>query len=189
MYFYKFSLDDSYLRKYARWLHALLHYNSVDFLERTTHNFISFKYHDKENKHFIYGMYDEDTDKVISYCVLGKFYRWKAKETRMLFVDPDYRKLGLALELYDIMLKDGNLILSGYSHNIKSKKLWFKLLKNEKYTSYAVDIMNHHRTAQIVVEGKDYFCELKLYNSIEKKRKKKTEDIRVLLFNPRFCKG
>lgn len=123
---------------------------------------------------------------VLGFCVLEKIPRWVALETAMLYVNPNARGAGIATSLYDAIMKDGVIVISGYSHNKKSRRLWMKLVQNPKYVTWAHDIIDLSRYAAISVSKNNFECDLKLYEDIKKIRRRRKQDIRIIAFNPRY---
>jgi GNAT superfamily N-acetyltransferase len=106
--------------------------------------------------------------------------RWCAQEVTYLFVRPDYRKLGVASHLYDIILNDDVLLMSGWSQNPKSKGLWMKLIKEGNYTIWAQDILDLDRICQVFFdEDGELVTNLKLYHDIHKKPRRLKTDVRL----------
>jgi hypothetical protein len=76
--------------------------------------------------------------------------------------------------------------MSGWSHTTKSYGLWKKLVQNPNYIAWAHDILNLRRLAPILIENDKYVCDLQLYDSMKNVRKKKLEDIRIIVYNPKY---
>lgn len=98
----------------------------------------------------------------------------------MVYVNPEHRGKGLGPLLYDTLLRDGKIIVSGFSQRPPSRKLWVKLAQNPNYTVWAQDIMDLKRASQVEVEDGKLVCDLKLYRDIKTIRRKKREDIRLI---------
>jgi hypothetical protein len=131
----------------------------------------------------VYFSLDTISRAVVAFCVLEKIPGWMGKETRMLFTHPNWRGKGKAIELYDVIMADGVIVISGKSHNPNSRQLWKKLVGLEKYTTWAQDIKDLKRVAPILVDDdEELFCELKLYAA---EKRNPIEDIRIIAFNPR----
>jgi hypothetical protein len=64
-----------------------------------------------------------------------------------------------------------------------------KIVQNRDYISWAHDILNLRRLAPILIEDDKYVCEFKLYDSMKNVRKKKLEDIRIIVYNPKYFIG
>jgi hypothetical protein len=125
---------------------------------------------------------------VIGFCAMVKQPRWVAHETVMLYVSPESRGRGIATILYDGIMKDGVIVMSGYSHNPKSRNLWMKIVSTSTYITWAHDIVNLDRYSSIeVIDGK-FRCDLKLYEDIKKIRRRRKQDVRIIAYNPRYLR-
>lgn len=123
---------------------------------------------------------------VMGFCAMSKLEGWVAVETAILYVSPLWRRRGVAQTLYDTMLRDGQIIISGWCHNPKSYNLWKKMVMNPNYVVWAQDMKNTDRQSDVWVDDDgEYVCNLKLYNDIKKKSRKMKEDIRFVAINPR----
>lgn len=116
---------------------------------------------------------------VVAFVELERPKRWVAQEVTYLFVRPDYRKLKIATHLYDVVIEDGILLMSGWSQNPKSRGLWMKLVANKNYTVWAQDILNLDRICQVYFDDGELQTDLKLYHDINKKPRKLKTDVRL----------
>lgn len=123
---------------------------------------------------------------VLGFCSLAKIPRWVALETNIMYVNPEARGKGIATILYDSVLKDGVILISGGSHNVKSRRLWMKMVQTPQYVTWAHDLLDLDRFADIAIEDDTFQCSLKIYQDIKKVRRKRREDIRILAYNPRY---
>jgi hypothetical protein len=125
---------------------------------------------------------------ILGFCVLEKRRGWTGLETNMMYVSPNCRGEGIASLLYESIMKDGVIVISGYSHNKKSRRLWMSIVNNPKLNTWAHDIVNLDVYAPIAVKNDTFDCSLKLYEDIKKMKNKRESDIRIIAYNPRYVK-
>jgi len=82
--------------------------------------------------------------------------------------------------IYDTVLKDEIILVSGEMQNIRARAIWVKLVKHPNYTVWAQDLMDLSRKEMVDVENDELVCSLKLYNDLKMKRRKRKEDIRLI---------
>lgn len=187
MYFYTNRVAETHLNKYANKLLKRWDACETEKVTGVSKDLEIHKTEETKTSERIYFIVDKANKTVPGYCCLDVIPGWTALETNMLFVNPSYRGLGIALIIYDGILKDGNIVISGWSHNPKSKGVWYKLATNKKYTAWAHDIKNLDRYCQLDAEDNQLKCDLKLYENIRnKKSKQQKEDIRIIIYNKRY---
>ena len=182
------GIEESHLFIYSKYLFDVWSRGESELVAYCGNKLHVHKIFIKKDRTWIYFVVDtsEKITTSLGYICLRTIPRWKALETFNLYVPKEYRGLGLALKLYDAVLKDGKIVMSGWSHTKKSQGLWMKLVENTKYVSWAHDILNLKRLAPILIEDGKYVCEFKLYDSMKNIRKKKHEDIRIVVYNPKY---
>lgn len=182
MFFYRYQPVEKHLDRYCGTL-----IKNLDKAELVagTKNKGTYKVPNRPEQQIVYFSVHEGV--VTGLAALNKIQRWKALETGMLYVPRPFRRQGVALKLYDDVLKDGVLLMSGYSHNPKSRALWMKLVENKKYTTWAQDIVNLEHLSPIDVDDGDFVCDLKLYDDIKKLRRRRKHDVRICAINPRYA--
>jgi GNAT superfamily N-acetyltransferase len=185
------GIEESRLYDYSEYLFTAYSHCHVERVAYCRNKLQVFKVFIKKDKAWIYFMIDtsEKIKKSLGYICLHTIPRWKALETFNLYVPPEYRGMGIAQALYDSVLKDGKIVMSGWSHTTKSHGLWMKIVQNRDYISWAHDILNLRRLAPILIEDDKYVCEFKLYDSMKNVRKKKLEDIRIIVYSPKYFIG
>jgi len=99
----------------------------------------------------------------------------------MLYVNPEYRGKGISSILYDSILSEGVILVSGKMQNAAARRLWIRLVKDSRYTVWAQDLMNLNRCALVSIEEDELDCPLKLYKDLKMRRRKQTEDIRMIV--------
>ena len=191
MFLNRRGVFESHLYDYSEYLFKIWECESPTLVAYCKNKLQVFKVFIKKDKAWIYFMIDTsgEIETSLGYICLHTIPRWKALETFNLYVPPKYRGLGIAQLLYDSVLKDGKIVMSGWSHTTKSHGLWMKLVQNRNYISWAHDILNLRRLAPILIEDDKYVCEFKLYDSMKNVRKKKLEDIRIIVYNPKYFIG
>src|SRR5271167_2562740 len=117
---------------------------------------------------------------IYGFCSLTKISRWVAPEVSMLYVNPEARGKGMSGFLYDTILRNKIILVSGEMQNIRARAIWIKLVKNPSYTVWAQDLMDLSRKEMVEVENDELVCSLKLYNDLKMKRRKRKEDIRLI---------
>lgn len=145
------------------------------------------KFYEVKTKEWIYFTIDQVTG-VSGFCCMSELPGWVALETSMLYVQPESRGKGIASLIYDVVMKDGVIVISGYSHNPKSRKLWMNIVNNPKYTAWAHDIINLDRYADVIIDEGQIVCALKIYEDIKKMRRRRRQDVRIIAFNKRYLK-
>lgn len=199
MFFYRYIVVESHLNKYSGWLQERYLSGKTCKVATSGKNIHIQKIFDSTAKEWVYFALDVSTrftpivsktpnPAVLGFCSLTKIPRWKALETSMLYVNPEARGKGIASLIYDAVLKDGVMLMSGFSHNQKSRRLWMKLVQNPRYTTWAHDILNLDSYSDITVEDDTFQCDLKVYEDIKKMRRKRRQDIRIIAFNRRYLK-
>lgn len=204
MFYYRYNVDEAHLNKFCRHLHAAflagetLRIDSKQSARLQTH-----KIYDAESEAWIYFSIDSllattfpplPKKSIPSNCVRGfvalsKIRDWVAMEVEILYVTPEFRGNGCALNLYENVLKDGVILVSGNKQNIKSRHLWLKMLENPKLTVWAHDLVNTDRYSPIIVDDDgDIYCQMKMYEDIKKRRRVKKQDIRYVAINPRYVR-
>ena len=66
---------------------------------------------------------------VASICITKHKRNWVGKEVSTAWVNPSYRGMGIALEIYTRIIDDGNILISGSMQTTHSQKLWRGLVK------------------------------------------------------------
>lgn len=200
MFFYRHNVSEPQLDKYGCWLYDQFLKGTTELVATCGDKIKVHKVFDKSDGQLCYFILDhkikveskEDLKKqnpaVMGFCSLSKLPRWKALETTMLYVSPLWRRSGVALMLYDAIMKDGVVLMSGYSHNPKSRALWVKLVQNERYTTWAHDILDLKKFSPIMIDDNgDFDCKLKIYEDIKKLRRRRKQDVRIIAFNPKYA--
>jgi GNAT superfamily N-acetyltransferase len=119
----------------------------------------------------------------MGFCALSYLEDWAAIETSILYVSPNFRRMGVAEQLYDAILDDGQIVICGWSHNPKSRALWKKMMSNPKYVIWAQDMNDIDRISDVWFDEEDEMvCNLKVYVDIKVKTCK--EDVRLVAINP-----
>ena len=185
MFFYRYRVVETHLNKYAAWLYNIFLSGKSEKVATSGRDLHIHKVLDKSAGEWVYFAIQKAKE-VIGFCSLTKIPRWKGLETSMLYVNPLARGKGIASIIYDAVMKDGVIVISGYSHNPKSRSLWLKMVQNPKYVTWAHDIINLNRYAPIYVENGKFECELKLYEDIKKRRRLRRQDIRIIAYNPKY---
>lgn len=176
MIFYRHKLTEKTAKSHCAWLTAL--FNEGRVICKSLKGIKAYYYYDKQYKKHLYCIVKDF--KVVCFCELEKRPRWVAKEVTYLYVLPEYRGMQLAAKLYDVILADSNILISGASQNVKSRGLWLKMIKQSKHIIWAQDLLNLDRIAAIYHEDNKLICDLKLYCDLKKKPRKLKEDIRFL---------
>lgn len=202
MFFYRHNVEESHLNRYSCTLFNWYLSGKTTKVATGNKNLRIEKVFDKQSQEWVYFVIDQSVDcdiqnrkssrphpAVLGFCTMSKRPRWVALETTMLYVSPLSRGKGIASLLYDAILKDGVIVMSGYSHNAKSKKLWLKIVSNPSYVTWAHDIVNLNEYAAIDVVDGNFDCSLKLYEDIKKMRRRRKSDVRIIAINPRYVKA
>jgi GNAT superfamily N-acetyltransferase len=188
MFLNRRGIEESHLHNYSEYLYKVWSCGESLLVAYLKNKIQVHKVFVKKDRAWIY--FAVDTTKQITtslgYICLRTIPKWKALETFNLYVLPEYRGMGIALSLYDAVFKDGKIVVSGWSHTKKSHGLWMKLVQNPRYVAWAHDMLNLARLAPILIENDEYVCELKLYDNMKNVRKKKLEDIRIVIYNPKY---
>lgn len=202
MFFYRYNVVESHINCYAWWLFRWMKEGRSEEVKRISSSVMVHKLFDPNAREWVYFAVDEKKAEhlgigrpkstphpaIVGFCALNKIPKWVALETTMLYVSPEYRGGGVARKIYDAIMTDGQIVISGYSHNPKSKSLWMRMVKSRKYAMWAADILDLTRNAQIeIVDGK-FECSLKLYEDIKKLRRQRKQDIRIIAFNPKYVR-
>lgn len=181
MLFYRHKLTERSPNRHCDWLKSHLRFGSSILLRHANDvyegNVSVSKYYDKKYRKLVYFLHCDG--EVLAFVELEQPKKWVAHEVTYLFVRADYRKLGVASYLYSSIIEDGILLMSGWSQNPKSRGLWMKLIKQEKYNIWAQDILNLERTCQVYFDDGELQSSLKLYQDINKKPRKLNSDIRL----------
>lgn len=181
MLFYRHKLAERSPTRHCDWLESCLQKGrpTVVRTEQTRYgDFSVSKYYDREYRKLIYFLHSNGA--VLAFVEMERPRRWVAHEVTYLFVRPDYRQHGVASHLYDVILEDGILLMSGWSQNPKSRGLWMKLIKRKEYTVWAQDILDLDRICQVFFnEFGELQTDLKLYHDINKKPRKLKTDVRL----------
>ena len=191
MFLNRRGVEESHLHNYSDYLFEAYTCYDVVRVAYCRNKLQVYKVFIKKDKAWVYFMIDstEKIKKSLGYICLHTIPRWKALETFNLYVPPEFRGMGIAQMLYDSVLKDGKIVMSGWSHTPASYALWMKLVQNPAYVSWAHDILNLRRLAPILIEDDKYVCEFKLYDNMKNVRKKKLEDIRIIVYNLKYFIG
>lgn len=199
MFFYRYRVRESHLNRYAGCLHTEFLLSKSQRVAALGQHLEVHKIFDTTSRNCVYFIVDLAADAsahpkkssaphpaVIAFCSMSKMPRWVALETTMLYVSPAHRRLGLARRLYDTIMKDGVIIMSGYSHNQKSRRLWMSIVQNNRYIAWAHDILDLDRYADILIEDGTIECSLKIYEDIKKMKRLRRQDIRIIAYNPKY---
>ena len=108
MFFYKHVIDKKPLAEYALWLEKLHEEGKSTFKAKINSNLLLYAANLDDNLIQIYFLVCRN--EVIAYCSFSKKPRWKALETTMLYVVPTYRHSGIALLIYDAIMKLGMMV-------------------------------------------------------------------------------
>lgn len=202
MFFYRNRVSEPHLNKYAGWLHQQYLSGRSEQVARDKSN-PEFYYHktiDKISRESVYFIVDtaispdsvpkkptrDPHPAVLGFCSLDRMPRWAALETSMLYVSPLVRGRGIASAIYTSIMMDGNIVISGYSHNSGSRRLWMKLIQNPSYVVWAHDIIDLSRYADVIIEDDKIECQLKIYEDIKKIRRRRRQDVRFVAFDRRY---
>lgn len=91
--------------------------------------------------------------------------KWKAFEVEQTYVLKPYRGNGYAEKLYEAVVKDGQLLASGFCHTVHSKRLWARLIASNKLNIWAQDFHNLTKTSPVLEEDGKVICpNLELYH-------------------------
>lgn len=194
MYYYRWMPSDSHLNAFESEIHQRFLDGRCEQIECTHPTLEAFKFYDYDVKDWNYFLIDTElalatkprkssrkpNPAVHGFCSLERIKRWVSYEITMVYVNPEQRGKGLGPLLYDCVLRDGKIIVSGFSQRPPSKKIWIRLAQNPEYFVWAHDIMDLSRSEQIDVVNGKFVCGLKLYRDIKTIRRKKREDIRLV---------
>lgn len=200
MFYYRYKLDEpSYDRDCIR-LHKMIQVGEAELvsIDVKTKNEV-WKYHNEKDERIEYVMinpnialtgdpfWDDFIDsRVLGFVSLSLLKNWLAIETMILYVNPMWRRFGVAYKLYENILNDGQIVICGNQHNPKSRALWLKLLQDKRFVVWAHDVKNLDRTSDVWIdENNELICNLKLYVDIKMKKRNMKEDIRLIAINPR----
>lgn len=202
MFYYRHSVNEAALNKFSRELHAL--YLNGGSKKIAQYDFLEMhKAFDPVDLTWVYFLIDAHaaranpakvrnkapSEAVYGFTALSKLKDWIALEVDMLYVNPNFRKMGVAGILYGSVMKDGHIIISGNRQNLKSRAFWLKMVNNPKIVTWAHDILDLTRYAPIVVDDDgELYCQLKIYEDIKKLRRVKRQDVRIIAYNPRYYK-
>jgi hypothetical protein len=198
MFFYRYKVAEPHLNKYACEMHAAFLAGKTEKNATVGKDIQIHKWFDREDKAWVYFALSmplastphkvsrKPYAPILGFICLSKVPRWHVLETDIIYVNPNARGQGMATVLYDAVLKDGHIVMSGYSHNPKSRRLWMKLVQNPKYVTWAHDIINLDQYSDVWVDEDQFECNLKLYDDIKKIRRRMKSDVRILMFNPRY---
>lgn len=202
MFFYRYNVSESHLNKFSRSLHELfLSGNTIKVA--TFCNLQIHKVFDDVDLAWVYFVIDplmalvlkaipknsKPSEVVLGFVVLSKIRDWVAMEVNILYVNPLFRGQGVASALYDGVMKDGVIMISGDRQNQKSRSLWLKMVSNPRYTVWAQDLLDLSRHEPIYIDEEGALeCKLKLYDDIKTRRRVKRQDIRMIAINPRYVK-
>jgi GNAT superfamily N-acetyltransferase len=198
VFFYRYRVAERHLNRYAGEMHQRYLAGKTEKVATAGRDVQLHKFYDREDRNWIYFALDmklapklqKITSKpyppILGFISMTKLPRWAVYETNMIYVSPAARGQGMATVLYDAVMRDGVMVMSGYSHNPKSRRLWMKLVSDPKYTTWAHDIVNLDRYSDLFVEEDNFQCQLKLYEDIKKMRRHLKEDVRIIAFNPRY---
>lgn len=202
MFYYRHSVNEASLNKFSRELHSL--YLAGGSRKVATYDHLELhKVFDTEDPSWVYFLIDTEqahlyppkvrnkaaSEAVYGFAALSKIKGWVALEVEMLYVNPNFRKMGVAGILYGSVMKDGHIIISGNRQNLKSRALWLKMVNDPKIVTWAHDILDLTRYAPIIVDDDgELYCQLKIYEDIKKLRRVKRQDVRIIAYNPRYFK-
>lgn len=193
MFFYRFNPASTHLHKYESEMHLRYLQGRCEQVQCEHPILEAYKFHQKADGELVYFLVNPKVAKktpikeskephpaIPGFVALSKMPRWTAREVTMVYVNPEIRARGLGQLIYDTVLRDNILLMSGVSHCIKSKRLWMSLIQNPNYQVWAHDIMNLNRCSQVWIEDDDIKCDFQLYRDIKTKRRVQREDIRLL---------
>jgi len=193
MFFYRYKPRSTHLHKFEAEMHKRYLSKRCKLVRCITPTLHVFKFFDRNDRDWIYCAINPIIAKtfkpkrtlkanpaIYGFCSLTKIPRWVAHEVSMLYVNPDARGKGISSFIYDTVLKDKIILVSGELQNIRARAIWIKLVKNESYTVWAQDLMDLSRKDIVYIENDELSCSLKLYNDLKMKRRKKKEDIRLI---------
>lgn len=193
MYLYRYTPRNGHLHTYEAELHQRYLEGKCTPVKCAHDSLKAFKYFEKYDRDWMYFLidtklakktdpeYSKEPSKVVhGFVSLTKLPRWASHEVAMLYVNPEMRGQGLGALVYDCVLQDKIILVSGSTQSFAARRLWMKLAQNSNYVVWAQDLMNLDRTSLVTVEGGDFDCSFKLYNDMKTKRRKQTEDIRLI---------
>lgn len=201
MFFYRYNVVESHINCYAWKLFRWMKEGRSEKVKRISPTIVVHKLFDPNAREWVYFAFDESIASeygvpkrprstphpaVAGLCTLNKMPRWVGLETTMLYVSPAFRGKGIATKIYDAIMADGKIVISGYSHNQKSRRLWMTMVQSGKYTMWAHDIIDLSRFADLEVQDGKFVCSLKLYEDIKKLRRQRKQDVRIIAFNPKY---
>jgi GNAT superfamily N-acetyltransferase len=188
MFFYRYIPRSAHLHKYEAEMHSRFLAGKCEHVQGNI-----YKFFERADGDWVYFVVDEvaaretepkasrlPSKAILGFCSLTKIPRWISFEVSMLYVNPDLRGKGVSMQLYDAILNDGVVLVSGKMQNIGARRLWVKLASNPAYVVWAHDIMNLKRFDTVTVEENELDCSLKIYNDLSMRRRKQTEDIRLI---------
>lgn len=196
MYFYKYKLAEPKFDRDAIKIAKAVKDGLAELISKKG-KVHCFKYIDSKNERVEYILIDksikDEADSICDPSVMGfislsSLKKWVAIETMILYVAPSFRRKGIASKLYDEVLKDGQIVISGNQHNPKSRALWLKMAKNPSYVVWATDVNDLSKTSDVWEDDGEIICNLKLYDDINMKPRRPKEDIRFIAINPKFIK-
>lgn len=98
---------------------------------------------------------------------------WKSFEVGMSWIQPALRGKGLGKEMYDTaVLHDGIILMSGTSQSTASQRIWQSMIRDNRYTVYAIDLARPEKPLPIDLQA-DYIDILsgdtskKVYSRVE----------------------
>lgn len=195
MFFYRHTVDERAFQEDGCRLHRMAIEEEATVVARVKDQVFIYKYENEERDQVEYFMIDysielstpEDFQSFcpafMGFCALSYLEDWAAIETSILYVSPNFRRMGVAEQLYDAILDDGQIVICGWSHNPKSRALWKKMMSNPKYVIWAQDMNDIDRISDVWFDEEDEMvCNLKVYVDIKVKTCK--EDVRLVAINP-----
>lgn len=201
MFFYRYTIASTHLHRYQADIHKRFLSGRCERVKSSSTGFRIYKFFDNVDRDWIYFAIDHKLAKkvqpkvskqpssvILGFCSLTKLPRWLAMEVSIVYTNPQLRGKGIASMLYDAILRDGVILISGYSQCSASRHLWMKIIQNPLYVTWAHDIVNLKRYSQVTVENNQFDCSLRIYQDIKKVRRKRREDIRFIAIYPRYLK-
>ncbi len=196
MFFYRFKPRSTHLHRYEAEMHRRFLSRKCK-LVRTLPGLQICKFYERCDGDWIYFVIDVSLARsikrfshweasrkpnpcILGFCALTKIPRWMSHEVAMLYVNPEHRGKGISSLIYDAILGDGVILVSGKMQNAAARRIWIRLVKDPRYTVWAQDLMNLKRTALVSVEDDELNCSLKLYRDLKMRRRKQTEDMRLI---------
>lgn len=112
----------------------------------------------------------------VSWVYLWKRPGWSVWEVYQAWTFPDWRRGGLALQIYKAIINRERLLLaSGKTQSKSARAFWSKLIEHKTFNIWAQDFNDLDLRSQVLFEDDEVHCNLELYT-----RWRTKQDVRLV---------